>query len=107
MNTQELIKIEPNIKITEFGALYAKASARISVDKTIEATKQACILNGVTIKEHTPVKELIIENQKVIWFCSKNRLAFKRLRNSRQHNPLRRRGYESISRLHNRGSQSF
>ena len=69
---QELIKIEPNIKITEFGALYAKASARISVDKTIEATKQACHLNGVTIKEHTPVKELIIENQKVLGVILEN-----------------------------------
>ena len=65
ISPEDLIKIEPNIKITEFGALYAKASARISVDKTIEATKKACLLNNVNIKEKSPVKELIIENQKV------------------------------------------
>ncbi|MGI6681297.1 MAG: NAD(P)/FAD-dependent oxidoreductase [Bdellovibrionota bacterium] len=62
----ELEKLEPNIKLTEFGAIYAKAFARLSVDKTIKSIKQACIINGVTIKENTPVKELIVENNKAI-----------------------------------------
>lgn len=72
INSGELQKIEPNIKITEYGALYAKASARISVDKTINAAKEACLINGVKILEHTPVKSLIIENQKVLGVVLQN-----------------------------------
>ncbi len=66
ISPSELQKIEPNILITEFGAIYAKASARISVDKTIEALKQACILNGVNILENTCVSNVLIKDNRAL-----------------------------------------
>ncbi len=68
----DLQKTEPNILLTDFGAIYAKASARISVDKTIEALKQACILNGVNVIEGTCVSKVLIKNNKTLGVITQN-----------------------------------
>lgn len=59
---EDLIKLEPNILQTEFGAVYAEKTARITVDSTISALKEACIRQGVKIYENFKIQELLIEN---------------------------------------------
>ena len=65
LTKEELQQAEPEVNVSEFGALYCRASAQFTPSRMIAALRAACMRNGVDIRENSPAIDIIMEGKKV------------------------------------------
>lgn len=65
LTADEVQKREPELNVTEFGAMQCNATAHFHPKRMVAALRSACMKRGVDIRENSPAIRFIVEDGKI------------------------------------------